>query len=545
MAIRRIQILSGVDEFFREYGRGRCRMLALTYEFDPMAFERTFATILRRAIQVDVVAGKECEGSTTRARFWRARWQGTFHPKMICLLANTEVRVGLGSANLTSGGLRDHLEIWRYFGKEDRIVLSGVREFLKRLDDRHAFPRAVAIEEFIEAMPRSKQPHALLTTLHGSLMSQVVSRVSRSVRRIDIVTPINCDPRKVVTGLRRKISGQEYRLYTDKEPVPYIPGITKSYCLERPERDENSEGLRAVSLAHAKIYAFHRGKNVELFWGSANLSYSAWLAQGKQANIDFLVHTRTSSKEWRLLREKSLPSGHKWKLALAKGEPPKEEVDRTFGWQLLHARVEGDEVWLESNRSGSVHLSLKEENSSETVKCSLRFKEDGARLPSKVSTGLGFRRDQSPNFLWWSLATRRKWSKIPVNRLDLIGEERGAADLAEQLFWEFTGRLLPRSSRSKQESSSKQTLPSPPDLTPDEDELTKSEHQGALDQFVLEWRAIARRVSQSCRGNEALRRQRVVSIHKRIDVEARTSPIKWPPFKQKFVRNLLDRPWRG
>jgi hypothetical protein len=546
MALRQVEILSPVEEFFRENRQGRRRLLALTYEFDPAAFERAFAKVLTWPIQVDVVAGKGCEGSTTRARFWRACWPGTFHPKMICLLANTHVAVGLGSANLTSGGLGENLEIWRYFeGQEDHVVLGGVRDLLKRLDERHVFPRAVAIEEFIEAMPTSKVPHALLTTLHGSLLPQVVSRVGRSVRHVDMVTPINCDPTDVIKRLRHNVGGEEYRLYTDKEPVPYIQGITKSYSLERPERDEHREGVRAVSLAHAKIYAFDGDKNVDLFWGSANLSYSAWLARGKRANADFLVHTRTSSKEWSLLRDKSLPIGHKWKIAPVKGKPPREPVERESRWQLLHAFVQNDEVWLEANRLGSVHLLLKEDISSRPLKCSLSFMACGACLPAKVRAGLGFGRDHAPKFLWWSVASGRKWFKIPVNRLDLVGEDRSTADLAQQLFWEFTGRLLPRPVRSPEAPSLKKKPPHPPDVSADEDELTKSEHQGDLDRFVLEWRAIARRVAQSCGANDALRRHRIASIMKRIDLDSRPSLKNWPKFKRDFVRQLLERPWRA
>lgn len=545
MPIREVQIPSRVEKFFQEERHGRRRMLALTYEFDPAAFERAFAAVLRRPILVDVVAGRECEGSTTRARFWRARWSGTFHPKMIVLLANSRVCVGLGSANLTSSGLGENLETWCYFeGNENRAVLSGVRDFLKTLDTRRAFPSKVEIEEFIGALPKSKQPHAVFSTLHGPLLSQVVSRVRKPVRQVDIITPINCDPTSVVRQLRRTIGGKEYRLYTDKEPVPRIYGITKSHTLKRPERDEEGDGLRAISLAHAKVYAFDNGKTVDMFWGSANLSYSAWLAKGNRANVELLVHSRTSSKEWFSFRDKSLPRGHRWVVVDATGKPPQFPEERqTIGWQLLHAQLERGEVWLEANKPGNVHLLLKAENCGQSFKCMLKFTAIGACLPKRVRDSLGFSRDQAPRFLQWSLGSRRRWFKIPVNRLDLIGEDGGSTDLAQQLFWEFTGRTLPRSDHRTNAKFPEENSPDRPDLSEEEEELTRSEHQGDLDRFVLEWRTIARRVAQSSRGNDDLRLHHIASVKKRIDIEARISPKKWPDFKRSFVHRLLEREW--
>src|SRR5579862_6092364 len=112
MAAPRIQIPAYVEHFFRTHRKGRRRLLALTYEFDPSAFERAFESILRQDVQVDIVAGVAFSGTSSDARLWGARWPGTFHPKMLCLLANDVVSIGLGSANMTSSGLRENLETW-------------------------------------------------------------------------------------------------------------------------------------------------------------------------------------------------------------------------------------------------------------------------------------------------------------------------------------------------------------------------------------------------------------------------------------------------
>lgn len=139
-------------------------------------------SVLTWPVQVDVITGKNCEGSTTRAHFWRARWAGTFHPKIIYLLANERVCVGLGSANLTSGGLGENLETWRYFveDEEGHDVLAGARKFLEQLKKEGALPTKVEIEEFILALPESKTTvDSFLSSLEGSLLDQVVSRIRK------------------------------------------------------------------------------------------------------------------------------------------------------------------------------------------------------------------------------------------------------------------------------------------------------------------------------------------------------------------------------
>jgi hypothetical protein len=243
-----------------------------------------------------------------------------------------------------------------------------------------------------------------------------------------------------------------------------------------------------------------------------------------------------------MLRDKSLPSGHKWKVATAKGEPPKESLERKTTWLLLHAYVQNGKVWLEANRPRSVHLLLKSENSSKAHSCFLNFKDEAACLPSKVQANLGFGCDHAPKFLSWRPASKRKWFKIPVNNLELIGDDRESADLAQQLFWEFSGRVL-CTNQSPNVRIPDTKPPDGPDISAEEKELTISGHQGELDKFVLEWRAIARSIAQCCKGNEALRLNRILSVERRIDLAARSVPTEWPFFKRNFVKELLKRRW--
>ena len=543
MLSRRIQLTTQIEEYFREHRAGRRRILALTYEFDPAAFERTFSPLLGQAIQVDVVAGTECEGSTACARFWRANWPGTFHPKAICLLADGQVCVGLGSANLTSSGMADNLEAWAWFNApEDHPVLAGVRRFLQEMQDRRVFSRSILVEEFIEALPQSSLPTAVLSSLQGSLLDQVVGRLAPGVQKVDIVTPINGDPSALVRKLVAATGTREISLFTSEEPVPLVPGVKAYHTLERPGENDG-ERLRAVSRVHAKLFAFYRGRSVDLFWGSANLSFSAWMARGKRANVEVLVHTRMKARQWLRLRDQMLPPEHSWVPCSPDRRVRPEPLERPeSGWRLLHATLQRGRLRLEASAARKVTVEIRAENSQNTVRCPLIFKDAEAVLPLSLALRLGCKDGRAPRWLLWRRLRTIEWRKIPVNCLDIMEDGTKVTDLAQQLFWEYCGRQLPRG------PGVPRPTPAGDDgdegkLSEDERELTMSDHVGDLDRFALEWRLIARRVAQTAGDNPALRRFHIDAVWTRIKVESRAAPDQWPAYRLDFVQRLLERKW--
>ncbi|MHB1512317.1 MAG: hypothetical protein ACYCVM_11220 [Acidiferrobacter sp.] len=530
----------------------------MTYEFNAQVFERAFAPLAKMGILMDVVAGTECGDPMGRMRVWRARWPGTFHPKMLCLLAGARVRICLGSANLTAGGLGENLEVWRYFeGKRDQSVLSGVRDFLCLLQGKKILPDKVNVEEIIKALPKGRGAPDFLSTLTGPLDKQVTSRVGR-VERADIISPINGDPSQLVGALKDKTGGK-YCLYTGDQ-VPCIDGISEYFKLERRGEEAGDEavgdaplgrpraGARLAAMpVHAKVYAFYRRGHVDLFWGSANLSYSAWSAAGERANVDFLVHSRVSHKAWLTFRKK-LPQNHTWKKAEPNGRPPKVK-ENGGGWALLHACEEQGHIRIYANKLCS-HVSLQLRGDKRPLKQTLTFDEEGAvDLSCSVAERLGFLpNSDGPRVLHWRIGVATPWRQIPVNRLDALQDEtrQEMLDLAQQLFQEYTGRPLRRSIAPPTDG---RVLAVTEDLemvasNEEEKELGQSNHQAALDRFVLEWRAIARRIHDACEGNEGLLRCRIEQVHQRILSEAKRLPEIWPEYRQVFVHEIMERPWQ-
>jgi len=536
MSATRIRIPDQVEDFFRTAGPGRRRLLALTYRFNSGTFERQFGRVLARGVQVDVVVGDDPPAGGVQYHTWRANWPGTFHPKVLLMLANEQIRVGLGSANLTAGGMGKNLEAWAFFGgRGDASVLVGVRRLLEQLKSRQILPGAIDIDEFIAALQSQKGLPALISTLDGTMLAQVQERLREPIRRLDIVSPLHADPSCTIAALRTFCPRQEFHLYTDAAQVPRIRGIDGYWTLRRPAPRSGNEEIQVVWQAHAKIYAFHCSDYVDLFWGSANLSHRAWTAKGRAANVDILVHSRVPHREWQTFLQ-ALPAGHVWKKT--KPRPvtfPTDNVEQGASWRLLHGTLKGGVLVLEATGSGRISLRLRVSKRGQGLKVHLNFAERSAPVGGATTRRLGLQAPQGD--LEWSFDKPRAWRTIPVNVLDTVPGEDGEQDAASVLFWRYAGRRLPRATRVGPKSSKRD----PP--TPEEEELTRSVYQGALDEFVLQWRLVARSIAADSHGNEQLRLHRIREACRMIEAEARSRPAIWPDYRLAFAKELLEREW--
>jgi hypothetical protein len=553
-----IEIAAAAEEFFRRKRLAshhcRLRLLALTYEFDLGAFHRAFENILQWQVRVDVVRGTPDKygdreptnlGSGSVPRVWRAQWKGTFHPKMICLLADDEVMVGIGSANLTAAGLGERLETWKYFAKQHDVdLLAGVRNFLTQASEQKIIPSQVNCKEIIEALPKRRASATpLLSTLYGSLIDQIVATVLKPVKRIDIVSPIDGNPDRVLSKLVDRLAmSPEIHLFSN-DPMPRLAHTAHYYKLLRPSRTAKAAEveIRILTSVHAKIFAFETSNHVDVFWGSANLSQPAWLAVGRKANVDILVHSRVSQKEWRKLRD-NLPPKHKWAIA----NPSKnKEIERkqVASWEILYASIEHGHVDFAANMHGVLNVRLRTQ-SAET-QCELNFrKQNGeiqARLAPTPAAKLALKDPPYPRFIKAQIPGMG-WQNIPLNNLDTISDDPSIRSLEDLLLWEYTGRTFVKRNRTKKLSSPDDDDKDKPDSA-EEEELSHFTHQGELDKVVLKWRAIAKRVALSSGTNDQLKLSRLKEIGSRVESSALESPHEWPSFKKRFVQKVLERAW--
>ena len=152
-----------------------------------------------------------------------------------------------------------------------------------------------------------------------------------------------------------------------------------------------------------QIYAFDSGKTVDLFWGSANFSYSA-MAGGEAVRVYVESNLFTAgvppNRVSDALVVKPLPRGHRWVVVDASGEPPQFPDERlTIGPQVCFM-LSSKEARSGSRQTspGTLICSGKRKTPAASSKCMLKFTADGACLSKKVRDALGFGHDQAPRF---------------------------------------------------------------------------------------------------------------------------------------------------
>lgn len=539
MSGKTVQIPLEVEKFYRDTakksqnklsGVGRSRMLAFTYEFDNNDFERYFERVLKMPIHVDVVTSSHrATRKPNRYNLWHANWHGTFHPKLICCMSGGELLVGLGSSNLISGGLQGNLEVW-HFSKEDSF-LCGVRDFLLALKRKKIVSLRVNLEEFLSLLPESSNK-SVLSTLDGNLIDQVMSRLTGPIKRLDIISPIHGDPTPVVNKLKKKFGGLKICLHADSVAVPKISNISEYKYLKRPDADEQ---LRSIGSLHAKMYAFQSNRRIDLFWGSANFSISAWMRSDNKANVELLAHSVVDRKEWNRFIKSPFP-GHKWVETKPQGVKTEIEYKAGAEWRLLNAVWDNRKLYLIASRDALSSLQLRNLGVKAVTACCLTFSNQEVLVPNNVASKLGFTAAEGPNCIEWR-KPGGKWKSIPVNNLDIAPDGTHLSTLTERLYWEFSCRPLPK-------KTTKQTngdmLNSDRKALPEEEELTISDHQGDFDRFVLEWRSVAKRMQLAAHGNDSLIQQYISKIKNELIKTINSEPGLWPQYKTQFIHNLID-----
>ncbi len=532
-----IDIPDECREFYR--GARRRRLLALTYEFTPALFERAFGHLLDGTAQVDVILGVPGIGARPNYLTWRANWPRTFHPKLLVMIADQKVGVGLGSANLTSNGLQSNLETFDFFGEECTGLLAGVRRFVVRLRKAGVLPRSLDVEEILEALPDGGDHHLpLLSTLDGRLLDLVVQRLRgrrAAVEEIDVISPMYCRFDPVVKALRARLGGPRLTIRTRAlGGMPKVEGLAQAYTLQGP-----SEG-RQLDQAHAKVYAFLRGDHADVFWGSANASPSAWLlsAKSRSANIELLAHSRVARRAWLRMRDQHLPEDHCWKPIeqSADLEPPMERMEKAR-WQLLHGVWSAGRLVLEATSDGPHDVRLRRRGRT-PVQARVSPREGEFVLPLAAAARLGFQPGKRPpeEAIEWRTG-KQEWQVLPVNAIggvDLAPED----DLLDSLFHQYLGQATPWNGSESAGGARRR----PPDEK-DSENLTDLEHEPALDRLVGAWRAVSSGLARTSGGaGTKLHEARVRSAIAAIERDAVLRPGCWSPGRQEFVKGLL---WRG
>jgi hypothetical protein len=210
---------------------------------------------------------------------------------------------------------------------------------------------------------------------------------------------------------------------------------------------------------------------------------------------------------------------------------------------LLNASWDGRKLLLEASRPGIQTIWLRTP-AARKLRLKLNFRSGQTKLSTKIAGRLGISAGPLPDALEYALRERGPWQRIAVNVMNRISAGSSNCDVAELLFWRYTGRLLPGSFLETPRVACESGEDAIETLDHEEEELTKSAHQGALDRFVLQWRLNVRRITACSGNNFGLMRQRFEEAKRLISTEAEQKPEKWPRYRLEFVSTLFQQALR-
>jgi hypothetical protein len=316
-----------IAAFVKQHGAATPRRAVLcTYDLEPARFEvalmlelerrrRWFRTLVladAAALQKQGVLGQRKAASAYELAPVRVNGPGVFHPKLIVLQAGSHVLVGVGSGNLTAGGLGDNLELMLFARNETADGAALAASAFQFLDDLRTSRRVTlpaSARRFLERVCTSAStgaPGPVLHSLASPLIAQLAEGRPSRVARVAVVSPWHStatgtdgvEP-AVVTRVGQAL-GAHPRVYTQGQ-AGKAPSLGKTEVrilrtvayggdedLDTGDDQPDARPRRRARL-HAKAYLAVGATNATLWFGSANCTMPALCRVAGQGNVELLV----------------------------------------------------------------------------------------------------------------------------------------------------------------------------------------------------------------------------------------------------------------
>lgn len=365
-----------LEAFVREAADATPRWaIFCTYECDPELLARELVPPLTkrgRAFRVAVLADagalqrRMADGAKASGRLniHAVRMQGRsiFHPKLMFMRAGAKVLVGIGSANLTAGGLGTNLELWTTSSQEH--LAAAVVHFLRSLASSSVGldPAAKrAIERATVGLAARPSPD-LWTSLDETFEARLRRSDAglRGSTAVDVLSPAYASDGGAEL-LRHLFGRRRVTLWTDRDDIPVGQSCLKVYSPPPMDgtRDEDEEDPasstngRMPTCLHAKAYLFASPRGGSTLWfGSANLTSPALRKTvAKGGNVELLVRSPLTPAQTRDLTadlerwfESATPRKSNSKRALgtiprARGVVLSAELHVSSGAQVLRVHL--------------------------------------------------------------------------------------------------------------------------------------------------------------------------------------------------------------
>lgn len=527
------------DFVSQEHGVGPRHAVFCTYDLEPDRFEAVIMPELQRrgsrfrtlvladagALQRDDRLKQRAAASCYELAPVRVNGQGVFHPKMVLLRAGSNVLIGVGSANLTRGGLGGNLEMMLFMQgntEEGKALASSAFGFLEdlRKSDKVAMPAPAKrfLERVCVLAPNLRQSRAQ-GPVHHNLETPLIERIRQQrptgVKRAAIMSPWHStqtsDPEiepRVVSVLTEAMGARPV-VHTEgsNRKAPAL-GRTEVRVLRvtEPESDDETDGDDAGSprpirhaRLHAKAYLAVGSKQARLWFGSANCTTPALLLPTGRGNVELLISVDLDRSSARTI-EADLESKFEPSLgALPVGKPsripkPRGQILAAYlSEQAGQCTLTVELAPLPTTHTLCIGRSSAPKN---LVKKQVGAGQHSVTLSETESRRLLGAADSPPSLLWEHAG--KDPIPFPVST-PLIQADGTGETVLEDLLDDLAGRptsgrkTLPRSPGQRQTDRDKEL-----------ESLSKSDHAGKLDRIAVRVELLRRRL-ESIQATEAQR----------------------------------------
>jgi HKD family nuclease len=221
---------------------------------------------------------------------------GVFHPKLYLLASDKEVRIGIGSANLTREGLAGNLEITSVFSVTNKDksyigLLIDCLKFLRELTNLSGSEYAKQnLEEFVHYIEALLSDEGcdlqLLHNINDSIMSQIEYRLSGNiVNSIYVISPFFDKELAVYRQLAKLYPDADISMYIQQSKSNFP---VSNYKLEN-EKAKIHLFMQQDRFIHGKGIIFKTSAGLFLLSGSANFTNSALMVSSKLGNIEIAI----------------------------------------------------------------------------------------------------------------------------------------------------------------------------------------------------------------------------------------------------------------
>jgi hypothetical protein len=537
--------------FVSQYGAAVPRRAILcTYDFDVERFEAVlFPELTRRGRQFRTLVTADAGalqahlrqiGARRFGRFQvspvRCLRGGVFHPKLVLLAAGRRHLVGVGSANLTPGGLGGNLEMMLFADDatdHGRRLLGGAAHFLDRLVQHEHLQLPEPAREFVNVTLAGirRDPSGLFDSLEMALVDQMAETRGERSRTVNapaltvlspwhsaVASPEGVDP-SVLRRLKRAFGASRVTVFTEGRNGrgPNLGVDTRVHIrVEKPSprckngelaEEEEANLERRPTRVHAKAYLVEdSGEGGMLFFGSANCTHRGMtLAVAGGGNVELLVVSKLKAAEIAAVRgdlaDLFVPADKTFTVTATRA--PVQPAGLILAGQISEGAA-GPRLRIEAPtlHQGSVEIAA-------TPKCKL--------VRAHVNRGVGWVEDRTQIRLLFGEATPARsndswggvlWERVgkrfapfPVVVPLAAGDHETPDGALFDLVWEELG-LWPSQADSKETKTDDEQIAS---MSEEDDEdlqaLAEARHEGQLDRLAVAVSVLRKRIAAAGAGS--------------------------------------------